>query len=231
MFRRFQALSGPGLILYGLTASFSSVDWVMSLEPQWFSTIYGVIFIVGQALSAFAFCILLAQKLSDREPLAGAIAPRHFHDLGTLLFAFTMLWAYVNVSQFLIIWSANLPEEIPWYLRRISRGWEYPAVFLVVFHFAVPFMILLSRRTKRHAEKLARVAIWMLLMRFLDLFWTVAPAFPDAQALHVHWLDVAAPVAIGGIWVWWYCGELKKMPLLPMGDKRFEEDLAHAGHH
>ncbi len=230
LYRRFQALSGPGLILYGLTATFAAVDWGMSLEAHWFSTIYGVLFIVGQVLSAFAFGILMANALREREPLAGVIGPQHFHDLGTLMFAFTMLWAYMNVSQFLIIWSGNLPEETPWYLRRTSGGWEYLGLFLVLFHFAVPFLILLSRRMKKAAQSLARVAAWMLAMRAFDLLWMIAPAFADAKSLRLHWLDVTAPVGIGGIWVWWFCGELKKMPLLPLGDKRFEEDLAHAGH-
>jgi len=218
--RRLQVLSGPGLLVYGLTVSFASVDWVMSLEPHWFSTIYGVLFMVGQALTTLAFAVTALMLLSRREPLAEVLTPGHFHDLGNLMLAFVMLWAYVAVSQFLIIWSANLPEEIPWYLARLEGGWGGIALLLVLFHFAVPFLLLLVRRVKRRMRVIAALAVAMMAMRLVDLFWIVAPAFHPGR-LRVHWLDLAAPAAIGGLWIWFFLRRLKSRPLLPLHDPRF----------
>lgn len=228
--RRLQLLSGPGLLLYGLTVTFASVDWVMSLEPHWFSTIYGMLFIIGQGLATMAFVIPVVLLLSDREPLSDVVQPGHFHDLGNLLLAFVMLWAYAAFSQYLIIWSGNLPEEAVWYVHRTAGGWQWLALFLIVFHFAVPFLLLLSRRTKRSAHVLAGVALTVIFMRLVDLFWLIVPAF-ESRGIHVHWLDAMAPVGIGGVWVAAYIWQLKGRPLLPMGDPRFREALAHARGH
>jgi hypothetical protein len=229
--RRLQLLSGPGLLLYGLTATFASVDWVMSLEPHWFSTVYGLMFIVGQGLSALAFVILLVMTLGKSQPLAGVLRPQHYHDLGNLTFAFTLLWAYIGFSQFLIVWSGNLPEENVWYLHRFQGGWEVVAIFLLAFHFAVPFLLLLSRRTKRNIQVLAGVAVWILLMRYFDLYWLVKPAFENARTLEPHWLDLAAAAGIGGVWLWEFVRQVKNRPLLPVGDARMAEAFEHATQH
>ncbi len=217
--RRLEALAGPGLILYGLTVTFASVDWVMSLEPHWFSTIYGAMFMIGQALAAMALAVRVAARASRQPPLLDVILHSHFHDLGNLLLAFTMLWAYMSFSQFLIIWSANLPEEIPWYLHRMQSGWQWVALLLVGFHFFLPFLLLLSRFVKRKARVLARLALAILVMRLVDLFWLVAPAHHQ-QGLRVHWMDVAAPVGIGGIWLAAFIWQLGRYPLLPLHDPR-----------
>lgn len=222
--RRLRVLSAPGLIAYGLTATFASVDWVMSLEPHWFSTIYGVLFIVGQALAALALAVVVLQRLSGQPPLKEVVTRGHFHDLGNLLFAFVMLWAYVSFSQFLIIWSGNLPEETPWYLHRLGHGWQWISLALVVFHFAVPFLLLLSRRTKRAAATLAMVAIGLLLMRAVDLFWLVMPNF-YGDSLRVHWLDVTALAGIGGVWVAMFARQLGRLPLIPQNDPRLAEAM------
>lgn len=214
---RLQYLSGPGLVLYGLTATFAAVDWVMSLEPHWFSTIYGAVFIVGQVLATLAFVIVALTLLSDREPMKGALRPSHFHDLGNLMLAFVMLWAYVAFSQFLIIWSGNLPEETPWYVRRLSGGWGWIAGILIGFHFILPFFLLLVRETKRRAGVLAILACAMLVLRLVDLFWVVAPAFHENR-IQVHWMDLAAPVGVGGIWLAVFLSQLKRRPLLPAAE-------------
>ena len=159
----------------GLTITFASVDWAMSLDPHWFSTIYGVLFMVGQALAALTLVIVLLALFSKEAPFAGVVKPVDVHDLGKLMLAFTMLWAYIHLSQFLITWSGNLPEEIPWYLRRTHGGWKLVAQMLVVFHFALPFLLLLSRDLKRDAKRLAGVAGLVFLVRLLDLYWLVAP--------------------------------------------------------
>jgi hypothetical protein len=141
-----QMLSGGGLLAYGLTITFASFDWLMSLEPHWFSTIYGVLILGGQGLSALAFLIIVLVWLSRRPPLDRIVAASHFHDLGNLMLAFVMLWAYFSFSQYLIIWSGNLPAEIGWYLHRLQTGWRAVGLALILFHFAAPFVVLLSRR-------------------------------------------------------------------------------------
>lgn len=216
---RLRRLSGPGLVIYGLTATFAAVDWVMSLEPHWFSTIYGVIFVVGQVLAALSLAIVVLLLLARRPPMADVLRPQHSHDLGNLMLAFVMLWAYVAFSQFLIIWSGNLPEEVTWYVARFHGSWGWFAVFLVAFHFAIPFLLLLSRRTKRRLNVLAKLALAIIIVRFVDLFWVVTPAF-HGSSLHFHWMDLLAPVGIGGIWVGVFVRQLKGRPLIPLVEKQ-----------
>ena len=217
---RLEAVSGPGLILYGLTATFSAIDWVMSLEPHWFSTIYGMMFMVSQALAAMAFVIIMAMLLADLPPLSGAIAPAQFHDLGNLLLAFTMLWAYLSFSQFLLIWAGNLREEIPWYASRATGGWAGVALLLILFHFAVPFLLLLSRTVKRRMRVLASVAVGLLVMSLVDVFWMIAPAFhPEGPS--PHWMDLIAPIGVGGLWMAAFFSQLKRRSLVPLHDPAF----------
>ena len=225
--RRFQLLSGPGLLLYGLTVTFAFVDWVMSLEPHWFSTVYGVMFMIGQVLGALAFAIVVTALLVKRKPLSDVVVPGHFHDLGNLLLAFVMLWAYIAFSQYLIIWSGNLPEEIPWYLQRSSGGWQWVALLLFLFHFCLPFLVLLSRGAKRRVQILATVAATLAVMRLVDLFWLVAPAFHSA-GFRLHWMDLGIPVGIGGIWIAVFVWQLGKRALLPAYDPRLKEALGVA---
>jgi hypothetical protein len=228
--QRLHNASAPGLLLFGLTASFAAVDWIMSLEPHWFSTIFGLIVIAGQVLATFAFSILAVRILVPHEPYAGQVGAQQFHDLGNLTFAFTMLWAYLNLSQFLIIWSGNLPETIPWYVNRSSGGWQTMAQGLAVLHFALPFFLLLSRKTKKDIGLLSRVAVLLLVMRLVDLFWVVGPVFHPRQ-FALHWMDVAAPVGIGGIWVWMYVRQLKTRAVLPERDPRMEGVFEPAHEH
>ncbi len=224
---RLQRLSGPGLVLFGLTVSFAAIDWIMSLEPKWYSTIFGMIFMVSFGLAALALAILATRFLASEKPLAQVVLPDRWHDLGNLLLALVMFWAYLNFSQFLLIWSANLAEEIPWYLHRIGGGWEWVAIALILFQFALPFVLLLSRNTKRKSQTLAVVAGAILFMHWLDTLWMVAPSFYPAR-FHLHWLDVAAPVGIGGLWLAAFIGYLKARSLLPLHDPRFTELLEQA---
>jgi hypothetical protein len=221
--RRLELLSQGGLVVLGLTMTFAAIDWMMSLEPHWFSTIYGVLFMGGSVLSAFAFVIPVAALLVRRGALATAVTPEHFHDLGKLLLAFVMLWAYFALAQFLIIWAGNLPEETPWYLARLRGGWEWLALGLVVFHFALPFAVLLSREVKRHAARLALVAALVVLVRVADVFWLVAPAFHPG-ALRVHPLDALTFLGLGGLWVATYLRQLATRPLLPLNDPSLAAD-------
>jgi len=227
--RKLQLLSGPGIVLYVFTMTFAAVDWVMSLAPHWSSTIYGFLFVGGQAVSAMALMIAVAVLLARSEPMSGILQPRHLHDLGKLLFAFVMLWAYFAFSQLLIIWAANLPEEIPFYLKRLRGGWGALGVLILLFHFVLPFFLLLSRDIKRSAQLLPRLAIAIIFLRLVDLFWMTAPEFsPDAFRL--AWMDVTAPIGIGGIWLAYFAWQLKGRPLLPLGDPELAQAIAHDEH-
>jgi hypothetical protein len=225
--RKMQLLSAGGLLAYGLTITFAAFDWLMSLEPHWFSTMYGVLIMGGQALSAMAFAIVVLSWLARRAPMNELITPNHFHDLGNLLLGFTMLWTYFGFSQYLIIWSANIPEETEWYIHRTGHGWQLIALGLVIFHFAVPFLVLLSRAVKRHARMLSRVAAGLLVMRFADLFWLSAPAFAHEGGFHLHWLDLVLPISLAAIWLAVFVHQLRGRALLPLYDPEFSEALKH----
>jgi len=217
-------LSGGGIVLLAFTVTFAVFDWVMSLDPHWFSTIFGMLFLGGQGLGAMAFVIAVAYLLSRRPEFARALAPTVLNDLGNLLLAFVMVWAYLSFSQLLIIWAGNLPEEIPWYLRRIAGGWNVVAVALATFYFAVPFFVLLSRKNKRQHRRLATIAVTIIVVRLLDLFFLIAPEFH--QGLTVHWLDVAAIAGIGGLWLTMFLWRLGARPLLAPNDPELAPALA-----
>jgi hypothetical protein len=222
--KRMQLLSAGGLLAYGLTVTFASFDWLMSLEPHWFSTIYGVLIIGGQGLSALAFLIAASAWLSRRPPLQGIIVPAHFHDLGNLMLAFVMLWAYFAFSQYLIIWSGNLPEEIAWYLHRLQTGWRAVGALLVVLHFVAPFGLLLSRAIKRQANLLVKVAYLILVLRVVDLYWLVAPEF-HRNGVAVSWLDLVLPFSLSAFWLGCFVWQLRGRAILPVHDPQFDETL------
>lgn len=223
---RLRRLSAVGMILYFLTATFAAYDWLMSLEPAWYSSIYGVLFMVGQVLATFALAIIGLNRLASRQPLAELVSRAEFNDLGNFMLGFVMIWAYISFSQFLIIWSANIPEEAIWYVNRSQGGWQWVAVLLIVFQFTLPFLVLLSRRAKRQAGLLSLVAVLIIAMRLVDLYWLIVPAFhPDG--LHLHWLDVVLPIGIGGLWLAAFAWLLAGKPLLPRHDPRLQEMLAH----
>jgi hypothetical protein len=222
--RRMQILSGGGLVAYGVTITFASFDWMMSLEPHWFSTIYGVLIMGGQGLSALAFLIIVLVWLSRRPPLDRIIGPAHFHDLGNLMLAFVMLWAYFSFSQYLIIWSGNLPAEIAWYLHRLQTGWRAVGLTLILFHFAAPFVVLLSRQVKRQPQLLVKVAVGILIVRLVDLFWLIAPEFHQT-GISVSWMDVVLPLTLGSIWLACFIWQLRGRAILPLHDPQFDEAL------
>jgi hypothetical protein len=218
-------LSGGGIVLLGFTVTFASFDWVMSLDPKWFSTIFGLLFLGGQGLGAMAFAIAVAYLLSPRAEYARALKPTILNDLGNLMLAFVMIWAYLAFSQLLIIWAGNLPDEIPWYLRRISGGWNVIAIGLAVFYFAVPFLVLLSRGNKRRHRRLAAIAAGILVVRAVDLFFLVAPEF-SPERITAHWLDLATLAAVGGVWLTMFVRQLGTQPLLAPNDPELAGALA-----
>ncbi len=230
------AFSGPGIVIFALVVSFAAIDWTMTLDPHWFSTIWGFLYIAGWALSCFCFAVVILAYLSDKEPMKNVIGKRHFHDIGKLMLALVMVWTYFNLSQFLIIWSGNIPEETPWYLTRMKGGWGVVGLVLILFHFAFPFIILLSRDLKRNAKWLAIMAVFILAMRCVDMFYQIAPSPTIAGGhgdggFHVSWMDFAAVIGIGGVWVAYFFTQLMKRPLVPIMDPFLENAIEHGKGH
>ena len=226
---RMSKLSGAGLLIYAYSVTFAMVDWTMSVNPHWFSTIWGMLYVGGQGLSAFAFGICVLVMLAQTTPLNRVITEHHFHDLGKLLFAFLMLWAYLSFSQFIIIWSANIPEEIPHYLDRWENTWKFLSIFIVVGHFMVPYALLLSRDLKRNFTRLRVIATWLLFARLADYFWHVAPEL-HKDGMSISLLDVALPLAIGGVFISLFVTQLGGRSLLPINDPDIDKALHHQVH-
>lgn len=217
-------ISGPGLFILAVTVTLAMVDWAMSIEPRWYSTIYPVIYMAGDVLAALAFGIGVILLLGRRVPFVYVLRPKHWRDLGNMLLAFVMLWAYCAFSQYLLIWSGNLREEIKWYLPRKSGGWGWIALALIVFHFFLPFLLLLSRQVKQRSLLLFSVVVIVLALRFVDVYWLIGPAFSPSH-FTISWLDFVIPIGIGGVWLAFFTSQLAKRPLLPLNDPYAEEAL------
>ena len=227
--KRFENISGPGVLVYSLTMSACVIYWVMSLDPTWYSSVYGLLFLVGQGYSVLALSIITVVSLSKAEPMKTILRQTEQHDLGKFTFAFVMLNIYLAFSQFLIIWSGNLPEETPWYLDRIRGCWGIIITLDFIFHWLIPFTLLLSRDLKRNKKRLVRVCQWMIFAKAVDLFWLIEPNFKDAaRNLHFSWgiLEyVAVPAAMVAFWVAFYCTRLKMRPLVQTNDPHVAEIL------
>lgn len=230
-------LSGPGMVIFCIIVSFCAVDWVMTLDPYFSSTIYGMLFIAGWALSCYCFVVTILAFLSDKAPLNRVLGKRHFHDLGKLMLALVMVWTYFNFVHFLIIWSANIPEETEWFLVRMKGGWGWIGVILILLHFGFPFLVLLQQDFKRRAKWLASIAIFILVLRIVDMFYLIGPnpRINGGEAVQgafiISWLDLVGPIAVGGIWLWWFFSELGKRPLMPVKDPFFENAIEHGKGH
>lgn len=236
------AFSGPTMVIFVLVVTFATVDWVMSLDPHWFSTIWGLLFVAGWALSSFSFLVVLLAYFSDKAPMNRVLGKRHFHDIGKLMLALTMVWAYFNFSQYLIIYSGNLPEETTWYVTRSQGGWGYMGIALIVLHFAFPFLVLLNREIKRAPKWLARLAIFILVMRLVDMYFNIGPSplvgvHGYEAKLYVQLFDrltvfdFIGPIAVGGIWLAYYFWELRKRPLVPIMDPFLDNAIEHGKGH
>jgi len=227
---RLRNASAAGLLVMAITMTFASIDWMMSLEPHWYSTMYGISFIIGNCLSALAFSSVIVVLMSRDEPISLVAKPIHFRDLGNLIFAFVMLWAYTAFSQFMLIWYANIREEVPWYTRRMNGGWGTIAALLIVFHFFLPFFVLLIRAIKDHPRSLGMVALFVIFMRAVDVFWLIAPGFHPEEAhapFSIHWLDPAAILGLGGLWFFFFLRFLRRHPVLPFNEEFVQEALSH----
>jgi hypothetical protein len=215
--QRLTRLSAPGLVIYGISITFASVDWVMSLQPAFRSTIFGPLFASGQILSGHAFALILMAWLVARPPVANLISLEALSDLGNLLFTFLVIWAYLVWFQFMLIWIANLPYDAIWYVARMSGGWQAVAWGLFILHFTVPFFLLLVRDIKRNPPALAAVAGLILFMQLVFMYYQVMPAFGETSVVE-HWMDFLTPFGVGGIWFAYFLWELKRSPLLPRHD-------------
>jgi hypothetical protein len=227
--KKLENISGPGIVVYSLTMTAAVIYWVMSMDPTWYSSVYGLLFLVGQGYSVLAFCIIVSISLSKAEPFKTILRQTEQHDMGKLTFAFVMLNIYLAFAQFLIIWSGNLPEEIPWYLDRIRGHWGIIITLDFIFHWLIPFSMLLSRDIKRNKKRLVRVCQWMIFAKAFDLFWLIEPNYKDAaRNLHFSWgiLEyVAVPVAMVSFWVAFFCMRLKTRPLVQVNDPHLAEIL------
>lgn len=217
--RKMRTLSGPGLVIYPVTMTFAAVDWLMSMEADWFSTMFPVLICIGQILSALSLVILLLVWTARSSPLGLLASEENFHKLGNLLLAFTMMWAYLAFGQLLVIWSGNLPREISWYLHRISDGWKWIAIFIALFHFFVPFCLLLLRAAKKRRSILARIAACVFAAHIVAIWWTIAPSV-YTKHFYLGWLAPTAFLGIGGIYSFVFLRNLEKRRLVPLNDPR-----------
>jgi hypothetical protein len=201
------------------------MDWIMSLEPRWHSTVFPLALLSGNILAGYCLILLLLRAFADHPPFSGIVTNGHYHQLGNLVLTFVLFWSYLAFSQLLIIYSANKPEEISWYLHRITNGWNWVIIGVAVFHFFLPFLVLLFRGFKQSGAALASLAAWLLVVHLIYTYWIIKPSFgPFAP----NWMDLAAPIGIGGIWIGAFLWLLKRAPLVPLNDPRIREEIAHA---
>jgi len=221
---KMRRLSAPGMILFALTATLFSFDWLMSLEPHWFSTMFGVYFFAGCVVSSLAFITLIVLWLRKFGILKEQITVEHHHDLGKLLFAFTVFWAYIGFCQYMLIWYANLPEETVWFHQRWQGSWKAVSLLIVIGHFALPFVVLLARAAKRNTTVLLAVSIWYLFIHWVDIYWLIMPTFYK-DGVHLSWIDLATTVGVSGIFLWWLARRFEKQPVMPIGDPNLQASL------
>jgi len=226
---RMRAFSAPGLLIFSVTATFAMFDWVLSTDVQYYSTVYGAMILIGDILQTFALTILVMILVSREDRFGGRVNAPILHELGKMMFAFVIFWAYLSASQLIITWPANLPQEAVWYLDRTAGFWKYFAWAVALSMFAIPFCALLSQNLKKNPRRLIWVCVWILVARLVDIFWIVEPTFRNTSAssplatatgFTVYWTDAAAFIGLGGIWLYVFLGQLRRRPLLPLRDSR-----------
>lgn len=227
---KMRMLSGIGLVIFGLTVTFAIFDWAMSLEPKWYSTVYGVMIMMAQGVATLALFAIIIGKLANAKDYGTVLGTQQYHDFGNMMFAFLILWTYLNVGELIILWSGNLPEEIEHYVIRMKTPWSQLVIGLTIFHFTLPFLYLLWKSNKRNPRRLAFAARWLLVTTLGVYFWYVLPPIRP-EAPFFHWLDFTAPIGLLGLWLFVFLGTLKTRPLLPQKDPRFAEALASLDSH
>lgn len=221
---KMRKVSAGGMLLFALTITFASFDWLMSMEPHWFSTIFGVYFFACSFLASISFLTGICLYLRNKNVLTSIITVEHFHDLGKLMFAFTVFWSYIAFSQYLLIWYGNIPEETYWYLMRWEGSWKYVSLVIIFGHFAIPFTLLLFQGVKRNMMMLKLMAAWLLLVHWLDMYWLVYPSYLEHGA-EFGWIEPATMIGLGGIFLWSFWSRLRKNPLVPTGDPHLETSI------
>ena len=224
---RMRRISAPGMILFAFTTTYAAFDWLMSLQPHWFSTIFGVWYFAGGLLAALAFINLFAQVLRKNEVLQNQITIEHYHDIGKLKFAFTIFWAYIAFSQFFLIWYANVPEETIFYLNRWEGSWKYVSLLLIYGHLMLPFLWLIPRATKRNLPAMVFIGVWLLLMHWVDMYWTVFPNLHE-HGFQLSWMDLTTMLGIGGIFIWALWTRFTSNALIPVKDSKLDKSLHFA---
>lgn len=234
---RMRAFSAPNLLIFVLTMTFAYIDWILSTDTQFFSTVYGAMILIGDVLQTFALTITTIILTSKDDRFGERINSKILHDLGNMMFAFTIFWTYLSVSQLIIVWPANLPQELVWYLDRVQGFWKWLALATALSMFAIPFLALLSQARKRDPRRLIKIAVWILIARAIDVFWIIEPTFRSSSTsngLHtghgfaIYWTDFAAFFGLGGVWVYVFLGQLRRRPLLPLHDPRVSSPIPEA---
>jgi len=225
--RRARFISGPGIVIYGLLITFASVDWIVSLEKDWYSTMFGVIVFGGQILTALAFGVILVALFQNQEPFASTVNKVHYHHLGNLLLTFVLFWTYVSFGQLLIIYSGDIPHELEWYLHRIAGGWKAVVAVIAMFHFFLPFFLLLFRAVKRHVAVITTLSVLLFVVHIVDTYWLVMPTLHQ-HGISVSWLDFTLPIGVGGLWIAGFLWFLKSAPLLPRNDPGMQFAFVYA---
>ncbi len=219
-------ISAAGMFLFAFSLTFAAFDWLMSLEPHWYSTIFGVYIFAGGFLASLAFLSLFFRTIGRDGLLAKEVTIEHHHDFGRMLFAFTVFWAYIGGSQYYLIWYANIPEETVWFLARWDNGWWLVSVALIFLHFAVPFAVLVFYKLKRNSAILRGIALLILVMHAVDMYWIVMPTFRPGSPLP-SWMDVTALVGFGGLVLWLFWNRFTANASVPLNDPKFSDSIAH----
>ncbi|PLX32145.1 MAG: hypothetical protein C0600_03545 [Ignavibacteria bacterium] len=219
-------LSAGGIFLFAFSITFAAFDWLMSLEPHWYSTIFGVYVFIGGFLASLAMLVLIFQWMKGKGILTGTVTTEHFHDFGRLMFAFTVFWAYIGGSQYYLIWYANIPEETVWFLTRWENGWKTVSMLLIIGHFIVPFITLIFYRLKRMDIVLKLIAALIVVMHFVDMFWLVMPTF-SPEGVHVSWMHFTAVIGIGGLVLGLFWMRYTAHRAVPVLDPKLEDSIAH----
>ncbi|MBD3377187.1 hypothetical protein GF406_19310 [candidate division KSB1 bacterium] len=226
---RLRQVAAPAIILFALTLTFAAFDWMMSLDPHWYSTIYGVYYFAGSTLATISILIIFTRTIQAKGGMKNVLNLDHYHDMGKMLFTFVVFWAYIAFSQYFLIWYANIPEETLYYFHRWEGNWKTISLIIVFGKFVIPFLILITRSSKRNLTFLTTISLWLLLMQWLDLYWMIMPTL-HPHSTHFSWLDVTTLLGIGGVFVGLFFNKVQKQEIVPVNDPKLPQSLEFTTH-